>query len=460
MVERMSFSRRAFMIRSGALAIAGSMAPVIGSATPARADPKRRGRPFSGYGDLVGDPRGVLDLPRGFSYKAFSRERDPLSRGGLVPGSHDGMAAFSAGIYGTWLVRNHEIEGEDVSADGVQPVAHVPGRTYDPDAVGGTTTLLVLHDRQLMLDYVSLSGTANNCAGGASPWHTWLTCEETVEVLAKPHGYVFEVDPWRGGNPEPIRAMGRFEHEAVAFGRRGEAYLTEDAGGPHGCVYRFRPNRPLGGAGSLHAGGTLAAMSVSGVRGDLSIVQQPGQTLPVRWIDVPNADPGASETPVREQVIARGATPIPKAEGIWSAPDGTLWFVSSRGDRPAAEDEEDRSGGVHSGQIWRLDPARDTIELVALFAPGTPYDGPDNITIAPHGYALACTDGEDDQWLIGIHDDGRTFPFARNASGNDEFAGATFSPDGRTLFVNVQGSPAATFAISGPWRVGAGGRAR
>jgi hypothetical protein len=302
-----------------------------------------------------------------------------------------------------------------------------------------------------MLDYVSLSGTSNNCAGGASPWHTWLTCEETVEVLAKPHGYVFEVDPWRGGNPEPIRAMGRFEHEAVAFGRTGVAYLTEDAGAPHGCLYRFRPKKPLGGPGSLHAGGALAAMAVNGVSSDLSAVQAPGQILRVRWIPVPNADPGAADTPVREQVVALGATPTPKAEGIWSAPDGTIWFVSSRGDGPLAEDAEDRSSGLHSGQIWRLDPERDTIELIAVFAPGSAYDGPDNITIAPHGYALACTDGEDDQWLIGINEDGSTFPFALNAFSDDEFAGATFSPDGRTLFVNIQGSPAMTFAIAGPW---------
>lgn len=427
------------------------MAKVIASASPALADGWRRHRPFNGYGALVPDPKGLLDLPKGFHYRVFSRAGDPMTGGGVVPANHDGMAAFWGGFLGTWLVRNHEIAVDDVVEDGIAPVPHVPGATYDPDGTGGTTTLLVGHHGRLLSHQVSLSGTVNNCAGGPTPWHTWLTCEEDDSVLGKPHGYVFEVDPWHGGNPEPIRAMGRFEHEAVAFDRAGRAYLTEDAGGPHGCVYRFRPQRPLRGRGSLHAGGDLAAMAVTGLTTDLSIVQTPGTVLGVTWIDVPNAEPGASDTPVREQVIAAGATPIMKAEGVWTGLDGSVWFVSSRGDGPAAEDEEDRTAALHSGQIWRYDPRAQTIELVVLFPAGSPFDGPDNITVGPHGFALACTDGEDDQWLVGITDDGEPFPFALNPVGDDEFAGATFSPDGDTLYVNIQGSPALTFAIEGPW---------
>jgi uncharacterized protein len=433
------------------------MAKVIASAAPAQAQAGRgRGHGgFQGYGPLVADPAGQLDLPRGFRYRVFSREGDTLSDGNTVPAAHDGMASFWAGPLATWLVRNHEVDGEAVEEDGATPVAHVPGTTYDPDGAGGTTTLLVGGDRRLLAHRVSLSGTSANCAGGPSPWLTWLTCEETDEVLSKPHGYVFEVDPWRGGNPEPIRALGRFEHEALGFDRAGVVYLTEDAGGPFGCFYRFRPHRPLGGRGSLHAGGALGAMKVDGVAPgtDLSIVQTPGTVLGVRWVDVPDPDPAAGATPVREQVIAAGATPIMKAEGVWTdAQDGSVWFVSSRGDGPDAEDEEDRSSALHSGQIWRYDPRAHTIELVVLFPFGSPFDGPDNITIAPHGFALACTDGEDDQWLVGITDDGRTFPFALNAADDAEFAGATFSPDGDTLFVNIQGAPALTFAITGPWK--------
>ena len=75
---------------------------------------------------------------------------------------------------------------------------------YDPGAIGGTTTLLVGSDRKLVKDWVSLAGTVTNCAGGPSPWDTWLTCEEEFETIDKPHGYVFEVDPFRGGNAVPI----------------------------------------------------------------------------------------------------------------------------------------------------------------------------------------------------------------------------------------------------------------
>jgi secreted PhoX family phosphatase len=425
------------------------MSGVLASAT--RAAAHGRPRPFPGYGALVPDPAGVLDLPAGFSYHVFSRTGDPLTHGGLVPGNHDGMAAFHGAFLGTWLVRNHEIDLDDVNEDGLAPVPHVAGATYDPEGVGGTTTLLVGRHGRLLGHWASLSGTLNNCAGGPTPWGTWLTCEEDDSVLAKPHGYVFEVDPWWGGNPRPITAMGRFEHEAVAFDARGVGYLTEDAGEPFGCLYRFRPDRPLRGRGSLHAGGALAAMAIQGVSGDLSVVQTPGTRLPVEWIDVPDVDPGEDDTPVRQQVIAAGATPVMKAEGVWTGTDGTVWFVSSRGGGPQAEDAEDRSAAAHDGQIWRYDPRTRTMELVVIFPVGAPHDGPDNITVGPHGFALACTDGEDEQFLIAIRDDGRVFPFARNAFSDDELAGACFSPDGDTLFVNIQGAPALTFAITGPW---------
>lgn len=396
------------------------------------------------------DPDGIVDLPRGFRYRILSREGDPLTGGGIVPSNHDGMAAFSAGLRGIYLVRNHEVEPSDVEEDAKLPVEPLAGANYDPEGTGGTTTLLVSRDRKLIQHSVSLSGTLNNCAGGPSPWNTWLTCEENTDILAKPHGYVFEVDPRRGGNPEPIVAMGRFDHEAVAFDRHGTAYLTEDASGPLGCVYKFEPNERLGGIGSLHAGGALTALAIRGVEGDLSVVQEPGTVLPVSWIPVPNVNPGADDTSVREQVQEKGATPIRKAEGVWRGYDGNIWLVSSYAEGPDAEDADAATDAVHAGQIWRLDPRRNQIELVAFFPEGSPYDGPDNITAGPHGFAVACTDGEDDQWLVAIGNDGGVYPFAFNAFNDVEFAGATFSPSGQTLFANIQ-EPGMTLAIWGPW---------
>jgi secreted PhoX family phosphatase len=448
----MTTTRRSF-IKSGSLFLTatGSFASIVLSAAPTNARASKRCSAHPGYGALVPDPAGILDLPAGFSYRLLSASGEALSDGGVVPSSHDGMAAFSAGARGTYLVRNHELNPEDVAEAALVPVAALAGATYDAAGVGGTTTLLVTSNRELVRHGISLAGTVDNCAGGPTPWRTWLSCEETLEVLDKPHGYVFEVDPRRGGNPEPIIAMGRFAHEAVSFDRRGRAYLTEDASAPFGCIYRFTPNSPLAGRGSLHAGGLLETLAVNSVDTDLSIVTEPGTRLGVSWIKVPNPNPLGSETSVREQSIALGATPIKKAEGTWLDHDGSIWFVSSYAGGPLAEDPEDVTAVAHAGQIWRYEPRSETLELIVLLPPGSPHDGPDNITAGPHGFALACTDGEDAQYLIGIDEAGHVFPFAFNAGGTDEFAGATFSPDGSTLYVNIQGEPAFTLAIWGPW---------
>ncbi len=416
------------------------------TASPAGA---RFGEP--GYGDLLPDPAGLLDLPRGFRYEVFSREAvDTLDDGSPVPASHDGTAAFAGRRGRTLLVRNHELEPGDVAEEGLTPVPHVAGMTYDLDIVaGGTTTLEVNNARRLESSRVSLAGTIDNCAGGPTPWGTWLTCEENFDDLGRRHGYVFEVDPIRGGNPVPITAMGRYEHEAVAFGSRGRAYLTEDAGGEglkHGLVYRFTPAASRLGRGALHEGGVLEAMKVPTLVGtDLSVVDTPGSVLDVSWTTVANPDPDEDE--IR---FVTDATPVFKAEGIWRG-KGSIWFVSSYALGPEAEDPEDVTNGVHGGQIWRYDEGDQQIELVALFPAGGPFDGPDNITVSPYGYAVACTDGEDNQWLVGITDDGEVFPFAFNALNGNEFTGATFSPDGRTLSANLQ-EPGHTFAIYGPWR--------
>ncbi len=448
--------RRSFLLRAGGagagLAFAGSLATVLGDAAGAAPGlPGVRSGRRPGYGDLVPDPAGLLDLPAGFQYVGFSRTATDLLDDGLpVPAAHDGMGAFSGRRGRTVLVRNHEIDVEAVVEDGVAPVPHVDGHTCDPNGAGGTTTLVVDRRRNLESHAVSLAGTEANCAGGLTPWGTWLTCEEIDEVIdGVKHGYVFEVDPTRGGDPAPITALGRFEHEAVAFDRSGAAYLTEDADSPFGHVYRFQPHRPGRGRGSLHAGGRLSALSIPDLAGtDLSAVTEPGTVFRhLEWVPIDQPDPAEGET-LRELYPA---TPIQKAEGIWHG-DGSIWFVSSYGGGPDAEDEEDRSAAVHGGQIWRYEPRRDRLELMVRFEPTDDFEGPDNITVSPFGYAVMCTDGDDDnQFVAGITADGDTFPLAHNRMSNEEFAGACFSPDGGTLFVNVQ-EPGTTFAVWGPWR--------
>ena len=454
----MTMHRRSFLLRAGGagagLAFSGSLSSVVGAAagaTPSGSgDHPRRSRP-SGYGELVPDPAGLLDLPAGFTYTSFSvGGTDTLDSGAVVPSAHDGMAAFRGRGRRTVLVRNHEVNRDDVIEDGAVPVPLDGAPVYDPNGTGGTTTLAVDRHGVLESHGVSLAGTLDNCAGGPTPWGTWLTCEETDEVLdGIRHGYVFEVDPAAGGDPTPLVGLGRFEHEAVAFDRRGAAYLTEDAGGPFGQVYRFRPDRSCRRRGDLHGGGGLSTLRIPDLDGtDLSAVTEVGTVFRhLDWVPIAEPDVGEGET---LRTLYPG-TPIQKAEGIWSGGDD-IWLVSSYGGGPDAEDEEDRSAVAHGGQIWRYSPRRERLELVVLFEPADDFAGPDNITVSPYGYAVMCTDSDDEaQFVAGITEDGRTFPLAYNRASDSEFAGACYSPDGDTLFVNVQ-NPGVTFAIRGPWR--------
>jgi secreted PhoX family phosphatase len=435
----MSVSRRGF-VAGGAvsIALAGSLDSVFMTAAGAA-----EGEAY-GYGPLVPDPAGVLDLPKGFTYRTFSTEGDPLPGGGVVPGSHDGMAAFPGSRHDDLrLVRNHEQED-----DGTKAVAR-PGLTYDPEAFGGTTTIHLGRDAGVLDQYVSLAGTADNCAGGVTPWGTWLTCEETdgFDGETRSHGWVFEVDPaGRRTVAEPIKPLGRFEHEAVCIDPRDDTmYLTEDADEPFGLFYRFLPRARKGGYHSYRAGGTLQAMRVPGVP-DLALVREAGTVLKgVRWVDVP--DPLAVRTPVREQLD--GVTRSSKLEGAWwdRRRGGRAYFVASYALA------EEGAAGDHAGQVWAYDPRRETLELELVFEPGGRFDSPDNITVSPYGGGvILAEDGDGEQFLVGTTGKGEPFALARNALNDVEFTGVTFSPDGRTLFANRQEGPGTTFAIRGPWQ--------
>ena len=164
----MALDRRRFLTLTGAgvgFALSGSLGALF-PAGSASARPRD-----GGYGELVPDRNGLLDLPRGFRYEVFSREGiDALDDGSAVPASHDGTAAFAGRRGRTVLVRNHELESDDVAEEGLPPVPHAAGMTYDHDIVaGGTTTLVVDPARRLESARVSLAGTIDNCAGGPTP---------------------------------------------------------------------------------------------------------------------------------------------------------------------------------------------------------------------------------------------------------------------------------------------------
>ncbi|MFC7873081.1 alkaline phosphatase PhoX [[Kitasatospora] papulosa] len=417
-------------------------------------------RGHSGYGPLVPDPDGLLDLPKGFRYRVLSREGDPLRSGeGLVPSNHDGMAAFAGSHGRVHLVRNHENR-----VTGRIAVPTVEGLTYDPMGKGGCTALELDARGHVRGERVAIAGTAVNCAGGPTPWNTWLTCEETEDKAGtngytKDHGFVFEVD---GADPRrtgavPLTAMGRFQHEAVAIDpRNGIVYETEDAfEKPFGLFYRFLPERPLGGRGSLRAGGALEAMRVPGVP-DLSVIQETGATFDrIEWVPVP--DPQAAQTPIRHQDFGpKGITHAQKLEGCyWGG--SSVYFVSS------FAHSAEGSAADHFGQVWRYEPKRRRLTLVIVFGPDTdvqlPGESPDNICLAAGGGLMVCEDGGGAQHVLGVTRRGEVYAMARGAQniGTDEepewgeFAGVTFSPDGATMFVNCY-TPGTTFAVTGPWR--------
>ena len=455
--ELEGISRRAMLNRSAAalgIALAGNLEGLFGDAVTQAAAQGRR----VGYGPLVPDPKGLLSLPEGFSYTVVAQSGvTKLESGEPTPSDPDGTAAFRGRDGGSVLVNNHEVSGSEP-----YPVPRIPGFVYDASAPGGTTTIEVDRHGNRIREYVSLAGTHTNCAGGRTPWETWLTCEETETITAMRHGYVFEVDPYDQSanlNPKPIKALGRYAHESVVVEpRTGRIYQTEDAGSPNGLLYRWTPPRsalPLR-HGSLKQladdAGTLEAMRATTRSGahvpDLSVATAPGTTYKVEWVDVPDRD--ATTTSVRKQFTNDQITRSRKLEGMWWG-DGGAYFTAS------FARFSDGSAAQHDGQVWFLNPKRGTLELKLHFAytpgdqDGDP-DGPDNITVSPFGGVILAEDGDGKQHLVGSTDRGEVFFFARNEDpGDGEFAGPTFSRDRRTLFASIQ-SPGWVLAIRGPFR--------
>ena len=497
----MAFTRRQFLRRSAAASaglllpnalqlLAARMAAAASAGASAGAGASTAAAIAKGYGPLVPDPAGLLDLPAGFQYRPFStallgsendaRFTQRLTNGELVPARHDGMAAF-AGLAGiTVLVRNHELD------PGQRPVVD-PRRTrcYDRLGTGGTTTLWVDADRNLVRAFPSLSGTFRNCAGGPTPWGSWLSAEECTWMpgerdarihdrrpdVAERHGYVFEVDARAEGlvEPLPIKAMGRFYHEAAAVdSATGFAYLTEDL--PDGLLYRYRPDVVVKGhkrvsdmqVGDLAKGGTLEALRILERPAARTQNQEardfpPGRSWLVDWVAIPDPDPDmdserdpddpepeplqrrrrAAPTSTRAQGFRLGAAQFTRAEGIIFH-RGALYFTATDG------------GRARAGQVWRLEPGTNRLTLLHEPDDRALLDGPDNLTAAPNGDLIVCEDGRNENFVVGITPQGRLYRFARNPYNQSEFAGACFSPDGRTLFVNLQ-DPGITFAVWGPW---------
>lgn len=409
------------------------------------------GTGFTGYGALKPDPAGLLDLPAGFSYRVLSRLGDAMSDGGTVPDKADGMGCFDLGN-GEWaLVRNHELLPTD---DAGGPIARGFGKRNGAFVSGGTTTI-VLDAATLAVkrQFRSLGGTIRNCSGGVTPWGSWLTCEEAPtgpgqrfgDGLERNHGWVFEVPASAPGlvDPVPLTAMGRFNHEAAVVDPvTGIVYMTEDR--DDSVFYRFLPNTP----GKLAAGGRLQAMVIEGLADtrNWTIAAMPvGQPYRVSWVDLDLVE--APKDDLRQRAAMKGAALIARGEGLHmgvSRSRSEVYLCSTSG------------GAKQCGQIFRLIPglagAPDRFELFFESASTEQFNFGDNLTVAPSGHLIVCEDQYTDvvdNHIRGITPDGRPYDLAR-LSAQTELAGGCFSPDGRTLFVNVY-APTATLAITGPW---------
>jgi uncharacterized protein len=465
--------RRQFLLRASSLGLLGLAHPFTGYV----AAQAQGAKPALGYGSLdavkdAADGKVRLFLPKGFEYCSFNPTGTKLGDGAVTPGKHDGMAAFAGPKGNTILIRNHEMNGP-IGAFGD------PALAYDKAAGGGTVTLEVTGRGEVVSSRVSLNGTQMNCAGGAMPWGAWVTAEETVNgpdvgndytgddnaKLTQKHGYIFEV-PLNGAASGPIRAAGRFAHEAVAFDPVNEVlYMTEDNFGFASGFYRYLPPRQPSKEGRLVDGGKLQMLAIRGQPNkNLAVGQPKGATFAAVWVDIEDPDPTFTEKVSNDTAIqhvgnqgrAKGAALFSRLEGAIHH-RGSIYFVSTQGGATLHEGPSVEGGfGRGRGQIWQYNIVKQSLRLVYESPAEGALDMPDNITVSPRGSLILCEDGSGDNYLRALTPAGQIFSFAKllpvKEDAGAEFAGATFSPDGNTLFVNIQAKQGRSIAIWGPWK--------
>jgi len=423
---------------------------------------------------LMPDPEGIIDLPKDWQYTVIAQKGEEMDDGLLVPGLQDGMAAFAGDDGQIILVCNHEIyahqsingafglKSERLGEPGTRPIYDY-GSGLTP-GLGGTTTIHydpIAREKTHM--HMSLLGTEVNCAGGPTPWGSWLSCEEcffdpgisfqrgNVIRREEKHGYVFEVPAAskEAVQPVPLTQMGRFEHEAAAVDpATGIVYLTEDR--HRSLLYRYLPNVP----GKLHEGGKLQALGIKNrdkfdTRNWNDPTEMPvGEWFETRWIDLPEADVDRNDLRLRGAEM--GAATFARGEGICHA-GGEIFVTATIGGPERLGQVFDYVPSAAEGKSDELDqPGK--IRLFAQSTTDSVLRHADNITMSPWGDLVVCEDTAEHCGLVGIRPDGYQYPIADNAHSPSELAGVCFSPDGKVMFVNIQVN-GITLAITGPWSV-------
>lgn len=408
----------------------------------------------------------VLNLPKDFSYKIIATKGEMMDDGLLLPGRADGMAAFEGTNGKVILIRNHEnlpqnlIEspfGENNKLlNKIKKEKFFDYGYGEHPHIGGTTTTIYNETTQKTERvFISLIGTSRNCAGGMTPWGSWITCEEDFrnkdDKNEKGHGYNFEVpvtEHIKIKYPVPLRAMGKFNHEAVCVDpRTGIVYQTEDQ--HEGLIYRFIPTVK----GKLHEGGRLQALafvwqdSMDTRHWKEKDTLKIGTRYATKWMDMEGVDGEVDD--LRLRGFKKGAACFARGEGMWFG-NGELYFACTNG------------GSLKTGQIFRYIPSKyegTSREREKGYEPRLelfcePNDTKllryaDNLTIAPWGDVVFCEDGKKPR-IIGITPKGELYQLAENIGYPTEFAGVCFSPSGKTLFVNIQ-EAGLTLGITGPW---------